>query len=88
MKNIHIATASIALMVCKSANAINAKYKQQLQRSGCTQVSEEQGFDIHKTKAEDVKLVLYRTSKLTQKWQLAKPLIQGNGSQKQPLGQW
>ena len=55
MKKTFIAAASVALLVCTSANAINAKYRQQLERSGCTQVSEAQGCDIHKTKAENAK---------------------------------
>lgn len=44
-----------ALLAHTSAFAINAKYAQQLERSGCTQVSEAQGCDIHKTKAENAK---------------------------------
>ena len=35
------------------AHAINAKYRQQLIDSGCTQMSELQGCDINKTKAEN-----------------------------------
>lgn len=38
-----------------SAHAINAKYAKKLERSGCTQVSEAQGCDITKTKAENAK---------------------------------
>jgi len=49
-----IATVS-ALFAQSSAFAINAKYAQQLERSGCTQVSEAQGCDIHKSKAENAK---------------------------------
>ena len=37
------------------AHAINAKYAQQLERSGCTQASELQGCDIHKSRAENAK---------------------------------
>lgn len=32
-----------------------SKYAQQLERSGCTQVSETQGCDIHKSKADNAK---------------------------------
>ncbi|NDV13767.1 hypothetical protein [Crenobacter caeni] len=39
-----------------SAYAINAKYRQQLERSGCTQASEAQGCDITKTKEENAKM--------------------------------
>lgn len=48
--------AATALLLHSSAFAINAKYAQQLERSGCTQVSEAQGCDIHKSKAENAKV--------------------------------
>ncbi|OEY95697.1 hypothetical protein BJD20_14385 [Acinetobacter proteolyticus] len=38
-----------------SAYAIDAKYRQQLEQSGCTQVSEAQGCDISKSKEENIK---------------------------------
>ncbi|MGL4715535.1 MAG: hypothetical protein ACRCWL_06445 [Aeromonas sp.] len=44
---------TLGLLGIAPAYAINAKYAQQLERSGCTQVSEAQGCDIHKTKAEN-----------------------------------
>lgn len=47
--------AGSALLIATSAQAINAKYAQQLERSGCTQASELQGCDITKTKAENAK---------------------------------
>ncbi|MFC0227372.1 hypothetical protein [Serratia aquatilis] len=47
--------ATLILFAISPAHAINAKYAQQLERSGCTQVSESQGCDIHKTKAENAK---------------------------------
>lgn len=37
------------------AYAISSNYAQQLERSGCTQVTETQGCDIHKSKAENSK---------------------------------
>ncbi|HEF4758637.1 TPA: hypothetical protein SAN82_001041 [Pseudomonas putida] len=37
------------------AHAISDEYRQQLEQSGCTQVSETQGCDIHKSKAENAK---------------------------------
>jgi hypothetical protein len=43
------------LLVNTSAYAISSKYRQQLERSGCTQVSEAQGCDITKTKEENAK---------------------------------
>lgn len=48
-----IITAGIALLACTSAHAIDEKYRQQLERSGCSQVSELQGCDIHKSRAEN-----------------------------------
>jgi hypothetical protein len=53
-KKFAIAIAAV-LSVHTSAYAINAKYRQQLERSGCTQVSEAQGCDITKTKEENAK---------------------------------
>ena len=53
-KKLIIATG-IALLVHNSAYAINAKYRKQLERSGCTQVTEAQGCDITKTKKENAK---------------------------------
>ncbi|MFM5556756.1 hypothetical protein [Aeromonas rivipollensis] len=44
---------TLTLLGMAPAHAINAKYAQQLERSGCTQVTEAQGCDIHKTKAEN-----------------------------------
>jgi hypothetical protein len=51
-----LAIAIVALLsVHNSAYAISAKYRQQLERSGCTQVSEAQGCDITKTREENAK---------------------------------
>jgi hypothetical protein len=51
-----LAIAIVALLwVNTSAYAISAKYRQQLERSGCTQASEAQGCDITKTKEENAK---------------------------------
>ncbi|HHQ6627531.1 TPA: hypothetical protein ACSTL5_004061, partial [Serratia fonticola] len=46
---------TLTLLGIAPAHAINAKFAQQLERSGCTQVTEAQGCDIHKTKAENAK---------------------------------
>lgn len=46
---------TLTLLGIASAHAISAKYAEQLERSGCTQVTEAQGCDIHKTKAENAK---------------------------------
>lgn len=48
--------ALMALLFVQSpAHAINEKYRQQLEQSGCTQMTELQGCDIHKSKAENAK---------------------------------
>jgi hypothetical protein len=48
-----LVVALATLAAHSSAFATNAKYARQLERSGCTQVSEAQGCDITKTKAEN-----------------------------------
>jgi hypothetical protein len=50
-----IITVGVALLVSTSAHAINEKYRQKLEKSGCTQMSEMQGCDINKTKAQNAK---------------------------------
>lgn len=55
MKN-KLGIAVLAVLLAHTpAHAISAKYRQQLERSGCTEVSEAQGCDIKKTKAENAK---------------------------------
>lgn len=49
---------AVGIILCGSMNsayAIDAKYRQQLEQSGCTQVSEVQGCDITKSKEENSK---------------------------------
>lgn len=46
---------TLSLLGSAQVHAINAKYAEQLERSGCTQVTEAQGCDIHKSKAENAK---------------------------------
>ena len=55
MKMKLILAIAIALLTQNSAYAINKTYRKQLERSGCTQVTEAQGCDITKTKAENAK---------------------------------
>lgn len=45
----------LAVLVSTTSHAINAEYAKKLERSGCTQVTELQGCDINKTKAENAK---------------------------------
>lgn len=54
-KRIWIPAAALGLLMQAPAYAIDAKYRQKLERSGCTQMSEMQGCDINKTKAENAK---------------------------------
>ncbi|MBP1039233.1 hypothetical protein J8631_27185 [Serratia fonticola] len=46
---------TLTLLGIAPAHAINTKYAQQLERSGCTELTEAQGCDINKTKAENAK---------------------------------
>jgi hypothetical protein len=55
LKKIWIPAAALGLLLQAPAFAIDAKYRQKLERSGCTQMSEMQGCDINKTKAENAK---------------------------------
>jgi hypothetical protein len=55
MKTPSLVIASITLLAATSVQAIDAEYRRLLERSGCTQVTEAQGCDIHKTKAENAK---------------------------------
>ncbi len=40
-------------LLATQAHAIDPRYARQLERSGCTQMSEQQGCDIHRSKAEN-----------------------------------
>ncbi len=55
MKMSLILTIGAVLFATTPAHAIDAKYRQKLERSGCTQVTEMQGCDINKTKAENAR---------------------------------
>lgn len=55
MKRLILPALAILIATQSPAYAINDKYRQQLEQSGCTQVSETQGCDIHKTRAENAK---------------------------------
>ncbi|MDQ0122467.1 hypothetical protein J2W17_001412 [Pseudomonas lini] len=55
MNRLILPALAILLATQSPAYAINDKYRQQLEQSGCTQVSETQGCDIHKTRAENAK---------------------------------
>ena len=55
MKSAQIIAAGLALLAASSAQAINSSYAKQLERSGCTQLTEAQGCDITKTQAQNAK---------------------------------
>ena len=55
MKKIFVLAACSVMLASTSAYAIDAKYRAKLERSGCTQLSELEGCDINKTKAENAK---------------------------------
>ena len=55
MKKSLIIAVGTVLLANAPAHAIDAKYRQKLESSGCTQMSEMQGCDINKTKAENAK---------------------------------
>ena len=55
MKKKLVIAVGTVLLANTPAHAIDAKYRQKLERSGCTQMSEMQGCDINKTKVENAK---------------------------------
>jgi hypothetical protein len=58
MKNVDCWRAGLAvvgMMAAAASPAVDSAYAKKLERSGCTQVTELQGCDINKTKAENAK---------------------------------
>jgi hypothetical protein len=55
MKTPSILAAGVILLAATSAQAIDAQYRRLLERSGCTEMSEQQGCDVHKTKKQNAK---------------------------------
>lgn len=53
MNKLILPALAVLLLAQSPAYAINERYRQQLERSGCTQVSEAQGCDITKTQAQN-----------------------------------
>ncbi|EHO9417870.1 hypothetical protein KNC47_003809 [Salmonella enterica] len=52
-KILMISALALVAIAASPAHAISEKYRQQLERSGCTQVTDGNGCDIHKTKAQN-----------------------------------
>lgn len=61
MKKLLLAVLVIASL---PAHAINAHYREQLERSGCTQVTDGHGCDIHKTKEQNKKAISSQEARL------------------------
>jgi hypothetical protein len=76
MKRIILPALVILIAAQSPAYAINDTYRKQLEQSGCTQVSETQGCDIHKTKAENAKAGF------------TNPATDSSGTQTPYVGQW
>ena len=55
MNRIILSALVMLIGVQTPAHAINDKYRKQLEQSGCTQMSELEGCDIHKSRAENAK---------------------------------
>lgn len=55
-------TLTLALVAAAPAHAISAKYREQLERLGCTQMTDGTTCDIHKTKAENAAAAQHASS--------------------------
>jgi len=55
VKKAVFAALALTVFIQSPAHAISEKYRQQLERSGCTQQSELQGCDIHKSKPRNAR---------------------------------
>ncbi|EIV0760928.1 hypothetical protein L6N65_001958 [Escherichia coli] len=53
MKKLILSTLALTIVVASPAHAISAKYREQLERSGCTQMNAGSGCDINKTKEQN-----------------------------------
>lgn len=64
MRSILSIAPILALIFSASSYAINAEYAKQLDRSGCTQITELQGCDIRKSKSENAKVATAKQADL------------------------
>ena len=55
MKKILVSVLALTALAAMPAQAINAKYREQLERSGCTEMTAGVSCDINKTKAQNAK---------------------------------
>lgn len=61
-------TLTLALVAAAPAHAISAKYREQLERLGCTQMTDGTTCDIHKTKAENAAAAQHASSGFGPGW--------------------
>ncbi|MGB7803610.1 MAG: hypothetical protein WBL83_21180 [Buttiauxella sp.] len=54
-KTVVITLTTLFALLSMPAHAISEKYRQQLERSGCTQLTDGNGCDINKSKAENMR---------------------------------
>lgn len=66
MKKIMMSVLTLATIAAAPAQAINAKYREQLIRSGCTEMNAGISCDIHKTKAQNARPSSKTATKPTQ----------------------
>lgn len=99
MKAKFIFLIGLTMMVALSpAHAISEKYRQQLERSGCTQITDGNGCDITKTKAENMRSApasdkneleeFLHDSVVDQKTDDAYQALQGYGYENTKQGTW
>ncbi|WP_338495359.1 hypothetical protein VRB95_12760 [Erwinia aphidicola] len=55
VKKAVFAALALTVFIQSPAHAISEKHRQQLERSGCTQQSELQGCDIHKSRQQNAR---------------------------------
>lgn len=90
-------TVLIAIL-SSPAHAISEKYRQQLEHSGCTQLTDGNGCDIKKSKAENMKIMstpdkqelteFLRDSVVDQKTDNAYQALAGYGYEATVPGEW
>lgn len=54
MKKLILSILTLTIVAASPAHAISAKYREQLERSGCTQMNAGSGCDINKTKEQNI----------------------------------
>lgn len=98
MKTKIIFITGMIILSVSPAHAISEKYRQQLARSGCTQLTDRNGCDITKTKSENMRSSstsdkkeieeFLRDSVINQKTDDAYQALQGYGYESTAPGTW